>query len=91
MSPVYLDRNKRRQTVPAPRLDYPLPLDRPSVGPGSGSGCNLLDATLAEDAAMGLLFNQTYQLIAAHCIQKSAQAAIQAFRRNVARNTTFHY
>ena len=56
-----------------------------------GSGCKLLDATLAEDAAMGLLSNQTYQLIAAHCIQKSAQAAVAAIRRNFARNTTFHY
>ena len=59
-----------------------------------GSGCKLLDATLAEGAAMGLLSNQTYQLIAAHCIQKSAQAvqaAIKAIRRNIARNTTFHY
>ena len=53
--------------------------------------CGSDHATLAEDAAMGLLSNQTYQLIAAHCIQKSAQAVVKAIRRNAARNTTFHY
>ena len=45
---------------------------------------------LGEDAAMGLFSNQTYQLIAAHCIQRSAQVASKAIRRNVDRNTTFH-
>ena len=50
----------------------------------------LLDATLTEDAATGLLVNQTYALIAANCILLSAQAAVQTIRRNVQRNTRFH-
>ena len=53
-------------------------------------GCKLLDATLSEDAATGLLVNQTYALIAANCILLSAQAAVQTIRRNVQRNTRFH-
>jgi len=66
-------------------------LSRRVTADDTGNGCKLLDAALAEDAAMGLLCNQTYQLIAGHCIQRSAQAAIKAIRRNVARNTTFNY
>ena len=52
-------------------------------------GCKLLDATLTEDAATGLLVNQTYALIAAQCILLSA-AAVQTIRRNGQRNTRFH-
>ena len=50
------------------------------------------DAAISESdsKSMGLLSNQTYLLIAAHCFQRSAQAAIKVIRRNVARNTTFH-
>ena len=51
-----------------------------------------LDATLAEfeDAATGLLVNQTHALISAQCIKRSVQAAIQAIRSNVSRNIWFH-
>ena len=56
-------------------------------------GCKLLDATLTEYAAMGLLtlVNQTYALIAAQCIKCSAQAAVQTIRSNAQLNTRFHH
>ena len=67
----------------------------PEAQPGaaadaSGGGLKLLDATLTEDAATGVLVYQTYALIAAQCILLSAQAAVQTIRRNVRRNTRFH-
>ena len=65
-------------------------LSRRVVADASVGGCKLLDATLTEDAATGLLVNQTYALIAANCILSSAQAAVQTIRRNVQRNTRFH-
>ena len=65
-------------------------LSRRVVADAPVGGCKLLDATLSEDAATGLLVNQTYALIAANCILLSAQAAVQTIRRNVQRNTRFH-
>ena len=65
-------------------------LSRRVVADASVGGCKLLDATLTEDAATGLLVNQTYALIAANCILCPAQAAVQTIRRNVQRNTRFH-
>ena len=52
-------------------------LSRRVVADASVGGCKLLDATLSEDAATGLLVNQTYALIAEQCILLSAQAAAQ--------------
>ena len=65
-------------------------LSRRVVADASVGGCKLLDATLTEDVATGLLVKQTYALIAAQCILLSAQAAVQTIRRNVQRNTRFH-
>ena len=55
-------------------------LSRRVVAGAPVGGCKLLDATLSEDAATGLLVNQTYALIAANCILCSAQAAVQTIR-----------
>ena len=53
-------------------------LSRRVVADASVGGCKLLDATLTEDAATGLLVNQTYALIAANCILCSAQARLRS-------------
>ena len=65
-------------------------LSRRVVADAPVEGCKLLDATLTEDAATGLLVNETYALIATQCILCSAQTAVQAIRMNVQRNARFH-
>ena len=65
-------------------------LSRRVVADAPARALKLLDATPTEDAATGLLINQTNTLIAAQCILCSAQAAVQTIRRNVQRNTRFH-
>jgi len=58
-------------------------LNRRVVADAPVGGCQLLDATITEDAAVGLLVNQAYALVAAQCIKCSAQVAVQTMRRNV--------
>ena len=69
-------------------------LSRRVVADAPARALKLLDATPTEDAATGLLINQTNALIAAQCILCPAKAVAQNIRRNVqrklARNTRVH-
>ena len=51
----------------------------------------LLDATLEEDSAKGLLVNQTYALIAQQCIRSTARAAVKSIKANASRHTIVHF
>ena len=51
----------------------------------------LLDATLEDDSAKGLLVNQTYVLIARQCIRSTAKAAVKPIEANASRHTIFNF